>query len=197
MAVPQTFRSAFHGFNREDVAHYLEYINTKYQNQIDQLTTENQELQAAAQQRELAAQDNFELEAVKARCEELAALLEAEKARCQELTQQLEAAQQENAAKDTPVPAETHTSLAAEELEAYRRAERLEREARERADLIYFQASGVLTEASTKVDVISNDISGMADQLMSTLTQLQIAVSSSKQALTDASAIMKSLRPNK
>ena len=41
-----------------------------------------------------------------------------------------------------------------EELEAYRRAERIEREARERSELVYFQANSVLTEASAKVDTM-------------------------------------------
>lgn len=225
MSAPQTFRSAFNGFNREDVVHYLEYINTKYQNQIDQLTSENQELQAAAQRRPLVDQDDLreylqaqpseELDAAKARCEELTALLDAEKARCQELeqqlvaektrceelAQQLENTPQDNAAAQMPAPVvapvEILSPTAADELEAYRRAERLEREAKERADLIYFQANGVLKEASAKVDTISSDIGGMADQVLSQLTQLQIAVSSSKQALQEASAIMNALRPNK
>ena len=38
MATPQNFRSAFNGFNRQDVVHYLEYINTKHQDQINSLT---------------------------------------------------------------------------------------------------------------------------------------------------------------
>ena len=59
MAAPQNFRSALNGFNREDVVHYLEYINTKYQNQIDQLIAENQELQNAAQRRPLVDQDDL------------------------------------------------------------------------------------------------------------------------------------------
>ena len=46
MAASQNFRSAFNGFNREDVAHYLEYINTKHTNQINQLTAENEELRS-------------------------------------------------------------------------------------------------------------------------------------------------------
>jgi isopentenyldiphosphate isomerase len=107
----------------------------------------------------------------------------------------LEAARRENAAR--PAPVETRPSLAVEELEAYRRAERIEREARERAELVYFQANGVLTEASAKVDGISAEITDMADQVMLQLTQLQIAVSSSKQALQDASSIMGTIRPNK
>ena len=84
-----------------------------------------------------------------------------------------------------------------EELETYRRAERIEREAKERADLVYFQANGVLSEATAKVDELSSDITDLADQVMRQLTQLQVAVSSSKQALQDASSIMSTIRPNK
>ena len=36
MAASQNFRSAFNGFNREDVVHYLEYLNTKHTNQVNQ-----------------------------------------------------------------------------------------------------------------------------------------------------------------
>ena len=75
--------------------------------------------------------------------------------------------------------------------------ERKEREARERADLVYYQANGVLTEATAKVDGIAADITDMADQVMAQLTQLQVAVSSSKQALQDAASIMNIIRPNK
>jgi len=84
-----------------------------------------------------------------------------------------------------------------DELAAYRRAERIEREARERADLVYFQANGVLSEATAKVDGIAADITDMADHVMQQLTQLQVAVSSSKQALQDAASIMNAIRPNK
>ena len=215
MAAPQNFRSAFNGFNREDVVHYLEYINTKHKNQIDQLSAENQELRASAQRHPLVDQQevmeylqnhstelNEQLEAEKARNAELTAQLEEEKNRCAELTAQLEALQsnpsgtvQQEAA---PSAVEgTLSSLAAEELEAYRRAERIEREAKERAELVYFQANGILTEATAKVNGISADITDMADQVMMQLTQLQMAVSSSMQALQDASSIMNAIRPNK
>ena len=199
MAAPQNFRSAFNGFNREDVVHYLEYINTKHNNQVSQLTAENQELRAAAQQ---PVEDQSELVAsLKVQCDELTAQLEAERSRIAELTGQLEAlqtrCQELESQAETAAPAETISVLASEELEAYRRAERIEREAKERAELVYFQANGVLTEATGKVESISTDITDMADQVMRQLTQLQIAVSSSKQALQDASSIMNTIRPNK
>ena len=197
MSAPKNFRSAFNGFNREDVVHYLEYINSKHTNQINQLTSENQELRAAAQMSPV--EDQSELVAsLQAQCAELTAQLEEEKNRCAELTGKLEALQQELDNKaETPAPAEAISALASEELEAYRRAERIEREARERSELVYFQANGVLTEAAAKVNTISTDITDMADQVMRQLTQLQMAVTSSKQALQDASSIMSTIRPNK
>ena len=59
MAAPQNFRSAFNGFNREDVVHYLEYLNAKHTNQINQLTAENEALRQDCQalRQSLAAAD--------------------------------------------------------------------------------------------------------------------------------------------
>ena len=62
---------------------------------------------------------------------------------------------------------------------------------------MYFQANSVLTETTAKVDGISSDITEMADHVMTQLTQLQVAISSSKQALQDAASIMNTIRPNK
>lgn len=191
MAAPQNFRSAFNGFNREDVVHYLEYLNNKYQNQINQLTQENEELRTQLEQR--PAEDQTELvETLRAECADLTARLEEVSAEKAQLEEQLAAQPQEAAPVETaPV------SDISEELAAYRRAERIEREAKERAELVYFQANGVLTEAAAKVDDVAADITDMADHVMSQLTQLQVAVSASKQALQDASSIMNAIRPNK
>ena len=40
MATPFTFRSAFHGFHREDVIHYIEYLTAKHTAQINELNAE-------------------------------------------------------------------------------------------------------------------------------------------------------------
>jgi len=193
MAAQQNFRSAFNGFNREDVVHYLEYINTKHTNQVNQLISENEELHSRLEAMPDVDQTAL-IETLQAECASVNALLEeayAEKSRleerCAALQQQLDAQirQSETAADPSA------------ELEAYRRAERTEREAKERAELVYYQANGVLTEATAKVDGIAAEITDIADQVMSQLTQLQIAVSSSKQALQDASSIMNIIRPNK
>lgn len=195
MAAPQNFRSAFNGFNREDVVHYLEYVNTKHQNQVNQLTAEIEQLRSQLEQQPDG--DSSELVAsLQEKCASLTVQLEEAEiakaeleARCTALEQQV--------SERSAVEAEPASPQVSEELEAYRRAERIEREARERAELIYFQANGVLTEATAKVDGVAAEITDIADHVMSQLTQLQMAVSSSKQALQDAASIMGTIRPNK
>ena len=193
MAASQNFRSAFNGFNREDVVHYLEYLNAKHTNQINQLTAENEALRAQVDTLPELESQQLLVASLEEKCAELTRLLEAAQARCEELEQAAARAPAEAAPTQEP----TLSPIASDELEAYRRAERIEREAKEQAELVYFQANSVLTEATAKVDGISSDITEMADKVMTQLTQLQVAVSSSKQALQDASSIMGAIRPNK
>ena len=47
MAGIQNFRSALSGFNREDVVHYIEYLNQQHNSQLEQLNTQLQNAQAA------------------------------------------------------------------------------------------------------------------------------------------------------
>ena len=196
MSAPQNFRTAFNGFNREDVVRYLEYINNKHNAQVNQLNQELEELRTqlaarpAEDQSTLIASLQEECAALSIRLEQA----EAEKAALAERCTHLESASAPTVMlEDKP----NISTLASEELETYRRAERIEREARERAELVYFQANGVLTEATAKVDGLSIGITDLADKVMSQLTQLQVAVSSSKQALQDAASIMNTIRPNK
>lgn len=202
MSAPQNFRTSFNGFNREDVVRYLEYINNKHQSQVNQLTAEVEELRSQLagkpqtdDQSELVASLQEECAALTSQLEESAAEKAELEARVAELEQQLEDADEaeEAAVEEKPLMSAIET----QELEAYRRAERIEREAKERSELVYFQASSVLTQASAKVDGLSADITDLADQVMSQLTQLQMAVSSSKQALQDAASIMNTIKPNK
>ena len=193
MAASQNFRSAFNGFNREDVVHYLEYLNAKLTNQINQITAENEALRAQVDTLPELESQQLLVASLEEKCAELTRLLEAAQARCEELEQ----AAAQKPVEDAPAQEPSLSPSASEELEAYRRAERIEREAKERSELVYFQANSVLTEAAAKVDSISGEITDMADQVMSRLTQLQMAVSSSKQALQDAASIMNTIKPNK
>ena len=190
MAIQMNFRSAFNGFNREDVVHYIEFLNSKHTADMNQLKTELEYLRNQKPV-QIAPQDHL-VEQQAARIRELFD-------RCAALEQELAAAKAENAniQAQPPQPQQTFShNLQEEELEAYRRAERTERYARERADNIYHQANGALTDASVKVDEAAHQFSLMTAEVVAQLNELQNAVAGSKQALRDAAATLCTIRPS-
>ena len=182
MASVQNFRSAFNGFNREDVVHYIEYLNSKHTGTLNQLKSDNQtladELEALRDKPDLTA----ECDALRAENETLSAQVAELTAKIEELTVQLEEAQQ-------------FTPLADEELEAYRRAEKAERTARERARQIYCQATGALADATTQVDDAADHFKILSQRISEQLVELQATVDKSKNALQGAAATMYTIRP--
>ena len=176
----QTFRTAFGGFHKEDVVRYLEYLNNKHQNQVNQLNTEIAQLRAG--QEALNPDVQEEISRLEAENQQLRAQKEDLERRCDELTARLENSQ----------PAET-----GQELDAYRQAERIQKEAREQVELLYFQANHILSQTNTRLDQASGDLTRLTDEVMGQITQLQVAVSSGKQALQDASSVLSTLRPNR
>ena len=122
MALVKNFRSALNGFNREDVVHYIEYLNAKHNSELQQLTAEmdllrngaaapdlSEQLQAAQEEiQALRSQLNEKIDALdelQERLEELrtapqpAVVVQDEEEvrrlqnRCEELEAQLQAAQ--------------------------------------------------------------------------------------------------------
>ena len=181
MAAPQNFRSAFNGFNREDVVRYLEYINAKHASEINQLNSEADFLRSRLEG-QLSAEDFAALEEER---DSLRAQLEEMKERCEALEEALA----------NQAPAQPESVSPAEELEAYRRAERTERMARERAEQMYRQANAILADATVKVDDAATLICQMSDKVSCELAELQTAVAGSKQALRDAAATMYTICP--
>ena len=197
MSEPQNFRSAFNGFNRDDVVKYLEYINSRHHAQINQLTGENDYLRQQLEAAQAAAGAQEELQRLQELCasqqeelEELRAVRAAMEARCNGMEQELEEALR----KAQQAQSDTHCGVE-QELEAYRRAERMERLARERSEQIYRQTNSVLADATVQLEDASGGIFGLADQVMGQLDQLRTALERSKQALKNASDTMYALRP--
>ena len=157
----QNFRSALGGFNRSDVVSYIEFMNHHYNTQIAQLNTQLQNAREALAQAQGASND------------ELQAQLDAALARCAELEAAL-------AAKGV-APTDS-------ELEAYRRAERAERMAQDRAAQIYAQANAVLADATAKVESAAEGMKTMAQQVSA-------QVEASQQQLQEAVAAMYAIRP--
>lgn len=183
MAELQTFRTAFNGFNREDVVRYIEYINNRHNDQIAQLSNELEQLRAQLAQLQTEPNHDADLALQLEQANDRCASLEAELA---ETTSLLEEALSTN---------QTREVRTADELEAYRRAERTERMARERAEQLYAQANGALAEATTLVDQAASQIGSMANDMADRMTAFRDTVIGTKAVLADAAAAMYSIRP--
>ena len=211
MAEQKTFRTALNGFNREDVVRYIEYLNAQHASELNRLNSElaylrNQFEQATAAPAAPAADDEV-VEQQAARIRELFDLNKAQEQQIAELTAKLNEAQGQAAAATSEQARlnadldqalqqqDSYKSRVEEELEAYRRAERTERMARERAEQLYRQANAILADATTKVDDAAALLGKMSDKVMGELSELQGAVADSKQALRDAAASMYTIRP--
>lgn len=186
MAEFQKFRSALGGFNREDVVHYIEYINNKHAAQLNQLKNEIQALQDELAEQRQDDQEKAEVDAQLSTAQE----------RIAELEQELEQARKQAQNPVAPVVVQAPQSIiTTDELEAYRRAERAERRAAERVAQMYDQANAALADAALRADSAATQVSQFADTLNLQVQQLLGAVASGKNVLQDAAAAMYAVRP--
>lgn len=186
----QSFRSALNGFNREDVVRYIEFLNAQHAAEIGQLNSElaflrNKAEQEAPAETVTTATDEL-VEQQAARIRELFDRCKEQEQQIEKLQADLLQAQQQSGRK----------SCIEDELEAYRRAERIERIARERAEQMYNQTNAVLADATAKADEAAALIAQMSDKVMGELSELQAAVTGSSQSLRDAAAAMYTIRPD-
>lgn len=181
---PNQFRSSLGGFNREDVVRYLEFINNKHAAQVAQLTNELEYLKGKQDTLDSNRVSQLEKQLTAAQAEN-----ETLKHRIAALEHSL---QEANAALAKPAaPAQSAPSES--ELEAYRRAERVERMAKERARQVGRQTADALGKMTTRMDDVSDRLSQVTAQVTEQLAQLQQAVSDSRQAVADAAGIAQTL----
>ena len=198
MAEHQNFRIAFNGFNRDDVVKYIELLNAKHNAEVNRLKSDLHYLQEKLDNQE-PVEAPVVVEGVP---ESVVEELEASLARAQEDIRAAEAELLAQKAEnrrlqdllDTALTRQTE-NRASVELDIYRRAERVEREARTRASAVYGQASNALTTATAKVDETAGQISDLAEAAMQQIKQLQLAISGSKQILQDTATTLYAIRP--
>ena len=208
----QSFRTAFHGFNRDDVVRYIETANAQHDNAMAAQRDEAQRLRRELEREQASAQA----------ARETVKRLEAEKveaeARQAELTRQLEEASAPNEAarslqeENCALRAELETlrgelealkaqpaqpvcgDWTSQELEAYRRAEQTERLAKARAAQAFDQLNGLIADLTAQLDESMEETSQMQAQVCADLEQLWAAASGSKRLLADAATTLRSLR---
>ena len=146
MAAPQRFRSAFNGFNREDVVNYIEYLNNHYTAQLEQLNNQLKDAKGCVSADTVA---------------DLQAQLDAALQRCTQLEEKLAAAQE---------------ATANHELEIYRRAEEVERKANERAKEIYAHAQTTMDNVTAMADTAAEEFSQVAERTTQQMKEYQESI---------------------
>ena len=209
MNEPQTFRSAFNGFHREDVVNHIAYMTNKHETLVNQLRAENESLRAELEalqakiEDEAAEQDRIpELEQTIAdRDAELAAVREELEAANQLLNEQAEQMgalreELEEAKEAAAKPAAIEKSANHwDELRAYRRAETAERQAKERVNDLYDSANAALRSAGSTLGTANAAFEELAEKFRADLVALMETVDTGKNALTAAADTLDSLRP--
>ena len=114
--------------------------------------------------------------------EDLQARLDAALARCAELEEQL-------------ANAPATVSGSEQELEAYRRAEKAERQAQTRAHQMYQQANAVLAEATAKAEVAAQRIAAISDEAVAQLKICQASVLETKDDFREAVDALYAIAP--
>ena len=185
MEQPVQFRSSLNGFNREDVVRYMEYIYNKHSAQVAQLTNELESLRSKqdAMDSNRSADLEKQLTAVQQENSDL-------KHRIAALEHSLQEANAALARPSAPAQAAAPTES---ELEAYRRAERVERVAKERARQVSQQTAQALGSVSSQLDSAAEQLMSVNAQLMQQLEHLQAAVVNGRQAVQDAAGMVERL----
>ena len=208
MNEPQTFRSAFNGFHREDVVNHIAYMNTKHESQVKELRTENDALRteldelrsrldedsaaqdrAADLQKELQEQE-AQLTAVREELELANQLLNEQAEQMAALREELEEARE--AAAKTPIEKSANHW---DELRAYRRAETAERQAKERVNDLYDCANTALRGAGSTLADTNAAFEALAEKFRADLVELMNAIETGKNALCAAADTLDTLRP--
>ncbi|MBP3634372.1 MAG: hypothetical protein J6J43_07350 [Oscillospiraceae bacterium] len=158
------FRSALSGFNRSDVANYIEALSAEHQKQ---LKAEKEEREAILEQLNAVRRT---LDEETKRAEALEQELAASKTALEETQKMLE----EALSMEPDAPQEDYHSL---ELEAYRRAEAMERSTCERAAKVRQQLGDLVEETAGRYEQVGQDIKSLSEDLGSNLQRLQEALS--------------------
>ena len=209
MNEPQTFRSAFNGFHREDVVNHIAYMTTKHETQTAQLRSDNEALRSELEQlretlsgntaeqdripglEQTIAEQSEQMAKLREELETANQLLNEQAEQMAKLREELEEAKEAAAKTPTLEKSANHW----DELRAYRRAETAERQARERVNDLYDHANTALRSAGSTLGSTNAAFETLAEKFRADLVELMDAIETGRNALHTAADTLDSLRP--
>lgn len=172
MTLDRNFRAAINGFNRSDVVNYIEECSIQHERALRQLRDENARLRSDLEK--LQAEKEA-LEAEQAEPETPAAETEPEPA--------------------VEVPAAPEPASSGDELAAYRRAEAVERAARNRAAALCRQVNEIVDNASRKFETSRGDVNALMSDLNICLRRLNDTFADLRLTFDDTAGAFASVEP--
>lgn len=180
----QNFRTALHGFHRDDVVQFIEVKTLEHEKALREKNDEIARLQGELDDMKLQLDlANAEVDKLH---EELSAAPSAPAAPAAQPQQPEETAQAQTSASalEAPMPpvgaampqSPPVSSLSEMELAAYRRAELAERHARERASSVYQQIQSVFDQSCAKITNSNQDLDTLVETLRSNAQTLLAAL---------------------
>lgn len=188
MADFSKFRSSLNGFNRLDVADYIESLCAEHSKALasareesDALTRQLQEVwQSLEAQNARNAALESELDATRTALDETQAALE------QALSDLTEPEAPQEPAAEVP----DYTSL---ELEAYRRAEAMERSSTQRAARLRTRLDELLEQVSSRCEQTGQEIQVLTDDIRTNLKRLEDTLSDLDEIFDETSASFRAM----
>ena len=171
MADFSKFRSSLNGFNRSDVVAYIESLCAAHQAELQQIRNEKEALSRQLDQlhTDLDAQTQ-RAEALQQELEETRTALESTETALDEAMVMLTEEQAKEPVEETP-------DYSAMELEAYRRAEAMERSSSERAARLSQQLTDLLEQVSGRYEQTGQEIQALTEDIRNNLKRLDEAMS--------------------
>lgn len=171
MADFSKFRTALNGFHRADVAFYIENLCAEHQKAMNQAQKDADQLKQALSEAEAAllAQE-AKTQALQKQLDETETALKSTEGVLEEAMAMLDEVKETTAEEPSP-------DYAALELEAYRRAEAVERSSAERSLRMRQQINNLLDELSGRYEQTGTEIQALTADIHNNLLRLQEALS--------------------
>lgn len=194
MSKPQNFRTSMHGFNRVDVVNYIDYLVNRHNSEMDAM-------KADAKLREEELQDHcgaleVELNLMRSMpgSPEQLELLKQEHQAELEQTEKLYQAQIDALKSEIEALKSALAEKSEAELEAYRRAERVETMTRDRANRQREKGDAILAGAGEQVAAMAQSMEAAASGLEAVIAQMRDCVSESKAQIASAAQALSALQ---
>lgn len=173
------FRTSVGGFNRSDVANYIESLSAEHKRTTKKLEEEKDAMAARiAELEQAAAEQTARKEALEQKLSDTETALASTEAALEEalvMVEEQEARRAElEAAQAQQEEVINYTTL---ELEAYRRAEAMERSSQERAARLRQQLNELLDNVSARYEQTGQEIEVLSEDIRTNMKRLQDALS--------------------